>query len=192
MTAHAAIPTHVRRIGAFRPSGRALAALLLCAAGLAMLVQQGAIRVFEAHLAASWFGVGLAGRVAASHDLVIFAWTGGPGISMQVTAECTAALIAGPLCIVAAAMLALPRTSPRRLAVALLASVVTVCVANQIRLLCIAVAVQRWGLSGYELSHRFIGSLISIAGFVAGALLLVRLAVVRPTASPAPAENSAG
>ena len=183
MSAHADSTSPIRAAGlpghAARQAGRGVAAAVLVAVGIWVFVEQHVIRVFEAHLAATWFGVGLAGQVSASGDNVVFAWTRGPAVVLQITSECTMALLIGPLLLIAAAMLLLPRSRPRRLAVALPVSVVTVCVANQVRLLVIAIAVQHWGLSGYELTHKVIGSFVSIAGFVLGFLLMVRIAVSR-------------
>lgn len=177
MTAYNAPLTQGRsaRSATFRRSGRIAVALALLAAAIADLLQQATVRQVEARLAASWFGVLLTGPVTSFRDTVVFPWSGGPAIGLKITSECTVALLIGPLFIVAAALLVFARPRPHRLALGVAVSIAIMAAVNQVRLLIIAVAVQRWGLSGYEASHKFVGTLISLAGFVVGALALVRI-----------------
>jgi exosortase/archaeosortase family protein len=149
---------------------------LLVALGVAIFWKQAAIRDDEASLAGRWFGALLSGSVGTSRDVVYFSWLHGSAVGMRITSECTVALLLGPLCLLAAALLAFARTRWYRVLLGLSVGLATAVVVNQLRLVLIAVAMQRWGLSGYHVSHKFVGTVIALAGFVAAALLMLRIA----------------
>jgi exosortase/archaeosortase family protein len=95
---------------------------------------------------------------------------------MRITSECTVALLLAPLCLLAAALIAFARTRWYRVLLGLSVGLVTAVVVNQLRLGLIAVSMQRWGLNGYHVSHKFVGTVIALAGFVAAALAMLRIA----------------
>jgi exosortase/archaeosortase family protein len=158
---------------------RMAGALVLAAVGVVTLWQQALIRDDEASLAGRWFGAVLGGPVAASHDVVYFSWARGSAIGMRITGECTVALLTGPLCLLGAALLAFARPRWHRVLVGLAVGLVTVIVVNQLRLALIAVSMQHWGMTGYHVSHKFVGTVVALAGFVAAALAMLRIATVR-------------
>lgn len=155
---------------------RVAGALCLVGLGLLMFWQQGWIRNEEATLAGDWFGVVLGGSVNTSKDIVYFSWLDGPAVGMRITAECTVALLTGPLCLFGAAMLAFTRARWHRLLVGLAAGLVALVVVNQVRLMLIAISLQQWGMPGYDVSHKFVGTVVALVGFVAGTLLMLRIA----------------
>ena len=155
---------------------RLLGALMLCGIGIGVIWQQGTVRHDEASIAGSWFGTVLHGRVGSTRDIVTFGWSKGPLVGLKITSECTVALLIGPLIILAAIMLAVTKMQIRRLAAGLAVALAIVVVVNQLRLALIAVSTQHWGISGYDVSHKFVGTLVALVGFVAAVLLMIKLA----------------
>jgi exosortase/archaeosortase family protein len=123
----------------------------------------------------------LHGRVNSAHDVVYFPWSKGPLIGFRITQQCTVALLLGPMIILAAVMLAVTTIRVRRLASGLAVGLAIVVVVNQLRLALIAVSTQHWGIPGYDVSHKFVGTLLALAGFVAAVLFMIKVA-----AKPAP------
>jgi exosortase/archaeosortase family protein len=150
-----------------------------------MFWQQGRIRADEASLAGEWFGAVLGGSVNTSKDVVYFSWVDGPAVGMRITAECTVALLTGPLCLLGGALLGFTRARWQRLLVGLAAGLVAVVVVNQVRLVLIAISIQHWGMPGYDVSHKFVGTVVALAGFVAASLLMLRIATANERRSPA-------
>lgn len=155
---------------------RVVGAMCLVALGVLMFWQQGRIRADEASLAGGWFGAVLGGSVDTSKDVVYFSWLNGPAVGMRITAECTVALLTAPLCILAGAILGFTRARWSRLLAGLAAGLIAVVAVNQIRLALIAVSMQHWGMPGYDVSHKFIGTVVALVGFVAGTLMMLRIA----------------
>jgi exosortase/archaeosortase family protein len=155
---------------------RIFGALLLAAAGVAVIWLQGTVRDDEASIAGRWFGAVLHGKVSSAHDVVVFPWSKGPLVGLKITSECTVALLLGPLIILAGLMLAVTTIRVQRLLAGLTAGLAVVVLVNQLRLALIAVSTQHWGISGYDVSHKFVGTLIALAGFVTAVLLMIRLA----------------
>lgn len=150
--------------------------LVLLATATALLTWQQQVRAGEMGLAGAWFHLVLTGTTHTAGDTIYFSWTGGPLIGLQDTWECTVALLAAPLCAIGGGLLALTRIPVRRLLTGLVAALVLVIAVNQIRLAMIAVSLQRWGLDGYDLSHKVLGSIVAIAGFVIAAMVFLKIA----------------
>ena len=166
--------THPHLLG--RRLARVAVGLLLLGAGAAMLVWQQQVRFGEVTLAGVWFDLVLSGPTYTNRDVIYFGWAESPLIGMRATWECTVALLAGPLCAVAAVVLALTRVPWVRVVAGLGVGLVLLVVVNQIRLAMIAVSIQGWGLAGYDLTHKSIGSIFAIAGFVVAALVFLKIA----------------
>ena len=164
---------------------RVAGAVCLFALGASMFWQQGRIRAEEATLAGEWFGVLLGGSVNTSKDVVYFSWLNGSAVGMRITAECTVALLTGPLCLFGGVVLAFTRARWQRLLVGLTAGLVAVVLVNQVRLMLIAISMQHWGMPGYDVSHKFVGTVVALVGFVAGTLLMLRIATANERRSPA-------
>ncbi|WP_147918445.1 hypothetical protein [Ruania zhangjianzhongii] len=154
--------------------------LVLLAAATALLTWQPQVRAGEMGLAGSWFHLVLAGTTHTAGDTIYFSWTGGPLIGLQDTWECTVALLAAPLCAIGGALLALTRVPAHRLLTGLVLALVLVVAVNQVRLAMIAISLQRWGLDGYDLSHKVLGSIVAIAGFVLAAMVFLKIAGASP------------
>ncbi len=96
-------------------------------------------------------------------------------IGIALTAGCSV----GPLIalfLLAAAGLCWFRPAPLRpVARAILLLVAAFVLVNQLRLVVIAYSIRRWGTGqGYEISHVFVGSLLTTTGFIAGVYLFAR------------------
>lgn len=169
------------------PAGLRRFARLLVAAGLlaaagAIFWQQSAIRDAEIDVAGRWFGLVLDGEIYTAGNRVYFQWTDGPLIGLRNTWECTVALLAGPLCAIGGVLLGVTRLPAHRLLIGLTTALIAVAAVNQLRLLMIAFSLQRWGMPGYDISHKVIGSLFALAGFAAGLILLFKIASKQPGA----------
>lgn len=156
---------------------RMFGGLVLVAVGVSLLLYETVVRADEASLAGHWFGLFLAGPVQTSRDLVFFDWSKGPLVAVQITQECTVALLAGPLLFLGAGLLAFTRAAWHRLLVGLAVGLAVVIAVNQVRLALIAVSTQHWGISGYDVSHKFVGTVLVLAGFTLAVLLTIRIAV---------------
>lgn len=167
------------RAGAAHRALRVLGALVLVAAAVVVVWQQAAVRDGEASLAGHWFGTVLSGSVGSSRDVIWFGWVHGPAVGMQITSECTVALLLGPLFLLGAGLLAFTKARWNRLIFGLAAGMTVVVVVNQLRLAMIAVSTQHWGIGGYDVSHKFVGTLFALAGFAAAALLMLKIGTKR-------------
>ena len=154
--------------------------LVLLATATALLTWQQQVRAGEMGLAGSWFHLVLSGTPHTAGDTIYFSWTGGPLIGLQDTWECTVALLAAPLCAIGGVLLALTRMPVHRLLTGLALALVLVIAVNQVRLAMVAVSLQRWGLDGYDLSHKILGSIVGIAGFVIAAMVFLKIAGASP------------
>ena len=155
---------------------RVAGAAALVALGIVMFVNQSWIREGEARLAGDWFGVILHGSATSSHNVVFFPWLRRSEVGMRITAECTVAILTAPLCIVAAALLLFARARWTRLVGGLAVGLLILVGVNQLRLALIAISMQHWGMSGYDVSHKFLGTVLALAGFVFGVLSMLRIA----------------
>jgi exosortase/archaeosortase family protein len=188
---------HGRRRGHPRGSRllRVTAGLALLAAAAAMLVWQEQVRHGEISIAGLWFDLILTGSTHTNNDVIYFTWSGGPLIGMRDTWECTVALLAGPMCALGGALLGLTRMPWHRLLTGLGVALGLLLVVNQLRLAMIAFSLQGWGLAGYELSHKTLGSIFAIAGFVVATGIFLRIAAAsgehpRPIRSVVPERST--
>lgn len=158
---------------------RLVCALLPLALGGLVLWQQGQVRIGEAALAQSWLGWTMEGPVGHVHDMITFPWISGPIIGMQISQQCTVAYLLGPMCLLAALLTALTRSSLIRLAVGLLVGTGLLVIVNQVRVAIIAMSTQHWGISGYDVTHKLVGTLVALIGFTTAALVMIMVATGR-------------
>jgi len=149
--------------------------LLLLAAGVAVLTEQALVRGLEARSAAHL--AHLVGLVPARSigSSVVFP-LGDRFVGYTVTEGCTVAFLVAPFCLIAAVLVASRHTAPRRGLRALAVVTIVLFMANQARLFVIAASMRALGFeSGYELSHVFLGTVLTTLGAVIGLLLFVWL-----------------
>jgi len=151
--------------------------LLLLVAGVVVLTQQALVRGLEARSAARL--AHLVGLVPARSigSSVIFPIRG-RFVGYTVSEGCTVAFLVAPFFLIAAVLIASGHTAPRRGLRALALVTIVLFAANQARLFVIAASMRALGYeSGYELSHVFLGTVLTTLGAVIGLLIFVWLVV---------------
>lgn len=149
------------------------AAVVLVATAVALFAGTATVARGEASLLARLLGVL---GVPAQQDSARVLFPTGRGITgLALTAGCSV----GPLIalfLLAAAGLCWFRPAPLRpVATAIVLLIAAFVLVNQLRLVVIAYSIRRWGTGqGYEISHVFVGSLLTTAGFIAGVYLFAR------------------
>lgn len=145
---------------------RVLVGLALLATGAALLVLQQEVRVLEA--AASRFPLGsLVGEAVhvPGTDLVFYPDYAGPGLrALKVTFSCSSVPLLAPLAFLGAVLACTRRLAPGRVVLGVALASAIVFVVNLGRILLIAVMTANFGVDGYELSHRIVGSAVTVAG----------------------------
>jgi len=146
-------------------------ALAGIAAIIVGLIQNFDVRSVEAYLVAGLARPFLPGDTHAARDVI---WITGKDIhGLEITTECTALLILVPLTAVALILLAATRLPWWRFIGGLASMIAAVIITNTFRVAVICWASEVWGISGYDLTHLYIGSMIGVIGFAAGAGILV-------------------
>jgi exosortase/archaeosortase family protein len=151
---------------------------VLAAAGL--VVFQPAVRTVEAALAASWMSHVLPGGVSSFKTVFFVHLSSEQVVAFRITAECTSAILIAPLLAFGAVSLLSARVTWVRGIAAIILMIAIITFTNQSRLLLISWMTQDFGLGlGYDLSHRVLGSIIGVIGFVAGAAVMILVTGVR-------------
>lgn len=152
------------------------AAMGMIALGGLLMAHHAAVRDLEATLAAVTTGWATGTDTASAPGHQVFLWlVGTPSVrGLTVTPECTSAFIAGPILVVGG-VLALSRRLPiPRLLTGVSLAVLVVLAVNVARLTLIAFATYEWGPQrGFWWSHVIAGSIVTIAGTIAGLGLLL-------------------
>lgn len=159
-----------------------LAAVLMVVAGVGVAVDQVRVRALEA-----WLSAGLAKGLDVVQaepfgSAVVFPLDGRQ-VGFSITPGCSVAFLLPFFFVVAAALLAFERITPRRSVVTIVAVSAVLFAVNQVRLLIVSASMQGWGFeTGYERSHILLGTLASTIGVVLGVFLFLYL-VTRPSRS---------
>ena len=162
---------------------RIAVAALLAVLTVAVLLEQARVRTFEA-LASAWIVGGLRVVPAESLQTAVVFPLRGRFVGYTLTPGCTAAFLVAPFLLLGAGLIIARRLSVWRGVKALAVVTVALFVANQARLVVIALSMRAWGFyAGYERSHVFLGTIVSTLGVIGGLLLFLRVA-----SRPAPAE----
>jgi len=149
---------------------RVASAALLSVITVVTVVNNISFRTFEAALSSRLAGPFLPAGVHAFRDII---WLPSSSIAgLEITSECTALLILAPLLVVSALLLAVTSLPWWRFAAATVSMVAVVMLANVIRIVLICWATQRWGVTGYDVTHLFIGTVLGVLGFAAGVATL--------------------
>lgn len=156
---------------------RSLAGLLLLAGVAFLFMKTTEFRAAEARVLAAWLNPLIEGGVRPQATYYFVSLPADRLIAFNITMECTALLLVSPLAVVAAFMLMFTKLGALRASWALAASAIITFAINQSRLAVIAWMTQTWGMDfGYEMGHRFIGSLIALLAFAVGFLILLWIA----------------
>jgi exosortase/archaeosortase family protein len=171
-------PAHPRVPGA--RTGK-LAGLLMYAFALWMAVQNGTFRAIEARLVTPLAGFVTAHHPVSSQKSVIFFALGTPkAFGLQITSECTSALLLIPLLVMMGSIAIFTRFPLPRVLAALAAGAFLMLAVNAFRIVGIAWATWQYGYDpGYKYSHVFVGSACSLVGFVGAILVALWILVWR-------------
>ncbi|AHH99637.1 hypothetical protein GCM10010174_17880 [Kutzneria viridogrisea] len=142
-------------------------AVLLAAAGL--LLAWSGVRQLESELFAALTRTTIdSGAYSSSDAAVVYLNAGTRGMfGLEITSSCTIAYPLAGFLLLLAFLAQVPRWSLARVWLAGLGSTAVLVAVNQVRLLGIAFASREWGLqTGYEISHRVVGTVITLVGLV--------------------------
>jgi exosortase/archaeosortase family protein len=150
-------------------------AVLVAGAGIALLVTESHVRLFEASAAAAILRLTRLGGAHSVGTAVIFPhhqqWVG-----YTIAASCTAALLIAPFFLIAALLILSRRVNIARGLLALAVVTVIVWLVNQLRLLVIGASMRIWGFrTGYSRSHLLAGGVVSTLGVALGIAAFVAL-----------------
>lgn len=155
---------------------RGLLGLGIWASMVAAIAGAGAGRAVEAKVAAVLAGPLVSGRSVSVDDVIVTGLGTSAPMGLQITNECTVLLLIVPMLLLAGLIILFRRFKIRNVLFGLLMGVLVVAFTNQLRIMLIAWATQHFGLGlGYELTHKFVGSVMAILGFSAGLLLMIKL-----------------
>lgn len=156
---------------------RGLLALAIWTTMVGGIVYAARGRAVEARVAAALAGLVTPGRSRSIGDVILTGiGTRGP-MGLKITNECTVLLLIVPMLFIAGLIVLFRRFPLHNVLFGLLMSVFVVTLTNQMRVVLIAWATQHYGFGlGYELSHKFVGSVLAIFGFALGMLVMFRLA----------------
>ncbi|PKQ36283.1 MAG: hypothetical protein CVT61_01890 [Actinobacteria bacterium HGW-Actinobacteria-11] len=153
---------------------RILLAAAFIAGAVALAMQADQFRHVEAWMAALWMNPLIEGGVVASNDSFMLWVADDHLVAFRVTAECTAVILLVPQLILGGGLLLSRRIRIGRGLAGIGVMVALVMIVNQLRLGLIGWATQQGGLeAGYEISHRYVGSAIGIAGFVIALVVML-------------------
>jgi exosortase/archaeosortase family protein len=158
---------------------RVVAAGVLCGIALSLMIYQYQFRHLEAVVAARIYRLFTPVLAASRAPILWFGLGTGSAYGLEITPDCSSALLIVPLCGLGMLLLIPRRLAVSRIAKALIAAAVVMVGGNLLRIGVIAIAVRLGGLgTGYQLGHLILGSIISIIG-IAIALTLLTVILVR-------------
>ncbi|MGP6169741.1 archaeosortase/exosortase family protein [Microbacterium sp. A204] len=161
--------------------------LALLAGAIALAVGSRTVQAVEARLVTLWLGPILPGGMVSDGPYYVIRAHTPTAQAFRITEECSAVVLLVPLFVVAAVIMLSTKVTVSRLLGGVLAMISVTLLVNQIRLGVIAWATHQWGMDpGYEISHRFVGSVIGIIGFSAGIAVLLLITSSRRRAGTSP------
>lgn len=169
----AAVPLRVRRRR--RSPLRLVGAIGAAALAVAIVLTQTDLRIGEA-LLARWFVQAVTGGKAVATGTTVYFGIGTDEVTgLSITALCSTVVFIVPIVVLAAGMLTITRASVRRIAVAATIGIALVVFCNVVRFASAAWAYDRYGREGFDIVHRYAGSLFVIVGFVAAIVLTLTI-----------------
>ncbi|MEU6644347.1 exosortase/archaeosortase family protein [Saccharomonospora sp. NPDC046836] len=156
-----------------------LALLALC--GL-MVVEALAVRAIEAVLAEPLVRAVTTGDTSTLNEVILFGLGTSDPTGLRITAECTVIIMVVPIGVVVSLLLMFSRVSMIRLLAGGVIGALAAILVNQLRIALIAFSTQEWGMDpGYEVSHKFVGSVLAIIGFTLAFLILAKIIAKDPS-----------
>lgn len=159
---------------------RLLGASCAAAAAILIVATQADLRIGEAVLA-KWFVQSVtAGQSVAAGTIVYFGIGTDQVTGLSITALCSTVVFIVPLIALVAAMLAITRAGVRRVLLAGTVGISIVVICNLVRFASAAWAFDRYGREGFDIVHRYAGSIFVIIGFVAAIVLTLTIGLREP------------
>ena len=156
---------------------RLFLALAIWAMMIARIAYAARGRMVEARIAASLAGPVMPGHSRSIDDVLLTGLGTREPMGLQITNECTVLLLIVPMLFIAGLIILFRRFRVHNVLFGLVMGVLVVTFTNQVRVLLIAWATAHYGFDlGYEVSHKFVGSVLAILGFALGVLVMFRLA----------------
>lgn len=178
VTGRAVVPGHDR--ASVAAAARLVLFAALVVALVALVVNAPAFRDLEAWSAQPLTALVTGGATSHIDDrAVVLFGLGTPGArGLRITSECSALALVLPIVAVVAFLVGFGRRfSVPRVLLAGVGSCLVILVVNTVRIALIATATQRWGSEGYEVSHLFVGSVVSLMGFSLGLIVGFKILV---------------
>ncbi len=170
-------------------TGRGLLAVGLCAAGASLIVLASTLRALETTVSARAIEL-VTGQAAATAPAanVMVLYDGRSAVSVfKLTSECSVAYLLAAVMFGGAALLLVRRLAWLRVVAALTVAAGILTIVNLGRLTAIGAAVRIWGPGrGFEISHTYLGSMVTFVGTcLAGLGFAAALVVHRRRVQPA-------
>lgn len=149
----------------------------LAIAAAALIATEATTRAAEAILAREFIGLVAPGRAVAAGPIVWFG-IGTPEVTgLVITTMCSTTVLAVPLLLLAVAITGITRAPTGRIGIGLLVGLGLAVFCNMVRFASAAWAYGAYGREGFDLVHRYVGSLFVIVGFVLAIVLLLRISL---------------
>jgi exosortase/archaeosortase family protein len=149
-----------------------------------VILANDAVRRLEAATSAQV--VDVIGMHATSLDTAVTFPLDGRFVGYALTAGCSVAFLLSPLYLVVAGLLSTSRLTVRRALVCVIVITAVLFTVNQLRFAVIALSMRTWGFDrGFEISHVFLGTLVSTFGVLGGLLLLLHQVTLERRRGPA-------
>lgn len=158
-------------------AARALLAFALAAVAALLILVEADTRTLEAELARIVVDAVSPGRAVASGSIVFFG-IGTPEVTgLSITTLCSTTVLIVPLLLLTVAVVGITRARPARIALGLAIGLTIAVSSNMVRFGLAAWAYSAAGREGFDLVHRYAGSLLVISGFVAAIVVLLRVSL---------------
>jgi exosortase/archaeosortase family protein len=164
----------------FTSGHRILAAALLGGAVLMLLIFQYQFRHLEAAAAAGLYGLVTPVLAASSAPIIWFGLGSSGAFGLEITPDCSAAVLVAPLLILGMALMIPLRLAARRVGLGLAVAATLLVAGNLLRIGVIALTVRLDGINaGYQLGHLIIGPILSIVCIAVSLALLTVIVTSR-------------
>jgi exosortase/archaeosortase family protein len=157
--------------------GHFVVGIALIALAAFLMIEQNAFKAVEASVTAWVLQFFTAGGTASADDVVYYGLGTHSVNGLQITTLCSTVILVTPLLALAGVMLMVPRFRLTYVARGLLTGLVLVILCNFLRYCSAALAMQLAGREGFDVIHRYLGSILVILGFAAAFILLLRIGV---------------
>ncbi|HWU59244.1 MAG TPA: exosortase S [Microbacteriaceae bacterium] len=155
--------------------GHFVIGLILIAVAAFLMIQQDAFKTVEASVTSWVLQFFTAGGTASAGDVVYYGLGTDSVNGLQITTLCSTVILVTPLLALAGVLLMLPRFRVRFVARGLGLALALVILCNFLRYCSAALAMQLAGREGFDVVHRYLGSVLVILGFAAAFILLLRI-----------------